>query len=189
MTRADSVHSTPPLNTSSRRIFLAQAAVAVAGGAALGAALPLPESALASGQVPDPIFALMESHRSAYAAWSAAVDIECRLEEDIPSDLSRTWITVWDDAVIETDAPRWIDSQTRSMQALDKMRDLAWELAVVPATTLAGIVALTAYVAVCEEQHDLTAWPQPAVGRDTWPIVFHRNLASALAAMVDGGRA
>ncbi|RZN31254.1 hypothetical protein CWO90_17590 [Bradyrhizobium sp. Leo121] len=59
MNRADRVHSTPPLNSSSnniaattdidcvnstRRAFLAQAAAVTAGGAALGAALPpLPE--------------------------------------------------------------------------------------------------------------------------------------------------
>lgn len=152
-------------------------------------ALPLPEPAAASERVPDPIFALMESHRRAYAAWCAAVDVECRLDEEILSDLRRTFITTWDDAVIKTDDPRWIESQRRSMQAWDKQPDLAWEIAAVPATTLAGIVALAAYVAVCEEQRDRAVWPRPADGRDTWPIVFHRNLASALAALVDGGRA
>jgi hypothetical protein len=48
MIQADSVHSTPPTNASaltpqsSRRTFLIQATGAVAGGAALGASLPLP---------------------------------------------------------------------------------------------------------------------------------------------------
>jgi len=51
MPKADSVHSTPPLNTSSRRKFFTQAAAVAAGGAALGAALPLP---LAAGGAESP---------------------------------------------------------------------------------------------------------------------------------------
>jgi hypothetical protein len=53
MTQADSVHSTPPTNTSatqaksSRRGFLVQSAGVAAGGAALGAALPLSAPAAA----------------------------------------------------------------------------------------------------------------------------------------------
>jgi len=46
MPKAESVHSTPPLNTSSRRKFLTQAAAAVAGGATIGVALPLPGAAV-----------------------------------------------------------------------------------------------------------------------------------------------
>jgi hypothetical protein len=65
MTQADSVHSTPPINTSatttrsSRRGFLVQAAGVAAGGAAIGAGLPLPASPAATPQgVPDPMGAL-----------------------------------------------------------------------------------------------------------------------------------
>jgi hypothetical protein len=59
MTQADSVLSTPPTNTSanksqsSRRRFLVHAAGVAAGGAALGAGLPLP----APAATPDPIYA------------------------------------------------------------------------------------------------------------------------------------
>ena len=58
MTQADRVHSTPPINTSattpnsSRRGFLVQAAGVAAGGAAIGAALPLP-TATVIPQTPD----------------------------------------------------------------------------------------------------------------------------------------
>jgi hypothetical protein len=74
MTQADSVHSTPPTNTSatqprsSRRAFLVQAAGVAAGGAALGAGLPLP----APAATPDPIFAAIERHRGAGIVWDAA---------------------------------------------------------------------------------------------------------------------
>jgi hypothetical protein len=79
MTQADSVHSTPPTNTSaipaqsSRRTFLAQAA----GGAALGAGLPLP----APAATPDPINAAIERHRAAYATMQAVFAEHTRAHE------------------------------------------------------------------------------------------------------------
>ena len=65
MTQADSVLSTPPPITSSRRKFLAQAAGVAAGGAALGMALPLPVSVGASEGVPVAILEVIERHRRA----------------------------------------------------------------------------------------------------------------------------
>jgi hypothetical protein len=59
MTQADSVLSTPPTNTSattpksSRRGFLVQAAGVAAGGAAIGAGLPLPAPPTAAAQTLD----------------------------------------------------------------------------------------------------------------------------------------
>jgi hypothetical protein len=59
MTQADSVHSTPPTNTSaipsksSRRGFLVQAAGVAAGGAAIGAGMPLPASPTAAAHALD----------------------------------------------------------------------------------------------------------------------------------------
>src|SRR4051794_4042911 len=83
MTQADRVLSTPPTNTSahpsSRRGFLAQTAVAVAGGAAFGAALPLPGSAQSLPQVRDPIYSLIERHRELSAHLDAAVSVAGKL--------------------------------------------------------------------------------------------------------------
>jgi hypothetical protein len=59
MTQADRVHSTPPTNTSattpksSRRGFLVQAAGVAAGGAAIGAGLPLPAPPTAAAHTLD----------------------------------------------------------------------------------------------------------------------------------------
>ncbi len=85
MTQADSVHSTPPTNTSannivdpSRRGFLAQAAVVAAGGAALGMALPLPQSASALQGISDPISALIVTNAAALPADDGAL---LKLEE------------------------------------------------------------------------------------------------------------
>jgi hypothetical protein len=86
MTQADSVHSTPPTNTSalpadkSRRGFLAQAAAVAAGGVTLGLALPLPGSAGAAERVPDLILDLIEAHRRAHLAHLESLELQSRLE-------------------------------------------------------------------------------------------------------------
>jgi hypothetical protein len=83
MTQADRVHSTPPTNTpidTSRRRFLAQAAVVTAAGATLGLTLPLPGSAGAAEPTPDPVFVLIEAHRRAHAAHLKALKVEARYE-------------------------------------------------------------------------------------------------------------
>jgi hypothetical protein len=77
MTQADSVHSTPPTSTSAdptRRRFLSTAAGLVAGGAAVALSAP-PARASA-----DPVFALIEAHRAACAAVTAAYTEISRLE-------------------------------------------------------------------------------------------------------------
>jgi hypothetical protein len=62
MTQADSVHSTPPTNTSpTRRKILGTAAGAAAALATTGA------SPMAASPAPDPIYAAIEAHRKAYA--------------------------------------------------------------------------------------------------------------------------
>lgn len=77
MTRADRVHSTPPIRTpidTKRRNLIAQAAAAVAGGALVGAALPLPNAAVAAMQVAsDPVYAAIARHEQLSALYSAAV--------------------------------------------------------------------------------------------------------------------
>jgi hypothetical protein len=87
MTQADSVHSTPPINTSvTRRKILGTAAGAAAALAATGA------SPMAASPAPDPIYAAIETHRQAHAASCAATaEIErlCDLADEIagPSEI------------------------------------------------------------------------------------------------------
>jgi hypothetical protein len=87
MIQADSVHSTPPTNTSatqaqsSRRTFLAQAAGVAAGGAALGAGLPLPAPAATPKGLPDPIFAAIERHRGLAKTFDAAWKVRGRCKD------------------------------------------------------------------------------------------------------------
>jgi hypothetical protein len=86
MTQADSVLSTPPTNTSantpssSRRHFLVQAAGVAAGGAALGACLPLPAPAAAAQALDAELIELgarfeplVDRYYVAHRRWSAAL--------------------------------------------------------------------------------------------------------------------
>ena len=87
MTQADSVLSTPPTNTSattpksSRRGFLVQAAGVAAGGAAIGAGLPLPAPPTAAAHTLDAELIelgarfepLVDRYYVAHRRWSAAL--------------------------------------------------------------------------------------------------------------------
>jgi hypothetical protein len=161
MTQADSVHSTPPTNTSvptpqsSRRGFLVQATAVAAAGAAIGASLPLPALSAATLQScdaeVDPIFAAVEAHRRAVAAHGEAVDTEMALEESLPDDRRRSLITIWEEKIVETDDPRWIASERARRAAVDTVDDLAMNLVKIEPTTIAGIEALLRYFADNED--------------------------------------
>lgn len=187
MLKADRVHSTPPTNTSainpSRRGFLAQAAVAAAGGAAAGMALPLPVSAGALERVPDPILAAIERHKAAYVAHCAAVERHSVLENELPRELRQSLITVWDTEIIETDDPRWIQSERDTMACMDAADDIACELVSLEPTTIGGVIALLQYADDFEARGD--EWPDHLVDPETdkpghWRRFLCRNVTAAL---------
>jgi hypothetical protein len=99
MTRADSVLSTPPTNTSAidhpmmfpprdptRRRFLTVAAVASVAGAgslavaAMAPSVPAAVTIIPPAALPDPVFGLIEAHRKAGRDHEAALDEQERLE-------------------------------------------------------------------------------------------------------------
>ena len=43
-------------------------------------------------------------------AFENAVSRGSRLDEQLPGEKTRSWITVWEQTIVETDDPRWIDS-------------------------------------------------------------------------------
>ena len=156
MPKADSVHSTPPTNTSatSRRAFLAQAAIVAAAGGTLGVTLPLPPLPAAIAEcetAADPIYAAIEAHRRAIAAHGDAVSAESALEQSLPSDRRRSRITVWEETIVEGDDPRWPASERARMVASNAMDDMAIDLLNTEPTTVAGVEALLRYFADREE--------------------------------------
>jgi hypothetical protein len=162
MIQADSVHSTPPTNTSattpqpSRRGFLVQAAGVAAGGAALGAGLPLPAlpaaTAQSSAAEADPIFAAIEAHRAAIAAHDQAVGIENSLEESLPKEQRQSRMKVWEKTIVGTDDPSWIAAVQTRWEASESMDDLAIDVLNTEPTTAAGVDALLRYFAGQEKE-------------------------------------
>ena len=129
MTQADSVHSTPPTNTSarhSRRSILG--AIAAGGAAAAIAARPVPAIAASPA---DPIYAAIERHGRAVAAHDNATEVRAHFEDINMNDEQRKQLAVLQDAVDE---------------AWDPREEAAIDLLNTEPTTLAGIVALCRYV-------------------------------------------
>jgi hypothetical protein len=82
MAQANSDNSTPMPAVSTRRRFLSQAAGVAAGGTVLAlATIPPASAAAAPAGLADPVFSLIEAHRTASALHSAALREQARLEE------------------------------------------------------------------------------------------------------------
>jgi hypothetical protein len=141
---------------SSRRGFLVQAMATAAGGAVLGAGLPLPASSSVTPQSldaeADPIFAAIEAHRAAIAAHEQAVGIENSLEESLPDEQRQSRMKVWEKTIVGTDDPSWIAAVQTRWEASESMDDLAIDLLNIEPTTIAGIEALLRYFAGQEKE-------------------------------------
>jgi hypothetical protein len=198
MTQADRVHSTPPTNTSanvdtSRRGFFAQAAAVVAGGAVLGAALPLPLPAATSQGEPDPILAAIELHRRAHQRHWASLG-EDELEDAIPQErrLSSWYGAMHDepDWRVLTDDPVWIAHIEEGVAASNAESDAACALVSILPTTPAGILALLQYA--IEADLDGKQWLHELQDDHGKARVWHhfliQNLAEILPALMRTSR-
>jgi hypothetical protein len=146
MTQADSVHSTPPTNTSAnnrpgpvdmaRRRFLSDAASIAAGGTVLAFA---PAAAGAAALPIDPIYEVIEQHRKAAREHHEAVDIHMAFEE---LDMEGEKLEKYNSLVAETDA------------SYDRLDDVGCDLINTKPTTLAGILALCRYIKPLFEEDD-----------------------------------
>jgi hypothetical protein len=120
MAQADSNNSTRAPIDSTRRGFLSQAA-GLAGGTALALAIPTPPAAAVS----DPVFDLIEAHRKIDATVNAVV-----------AEINRS---------AEIEKTIALEQGALSEHGSVEM-DLFLELLEVVPTTLAGVVALVAYL-------------------------------------------
>lgn len=146
-------------HTSRRAILAGAAAVALPVNVAHGAqALP--------GELParpaDPIFAAIDAHRSAVADFMAAVKAESRLEEALPRERRKSTITAYERTIVETDDPRWIESEIRIDQTGDAMEDAAIAILDIEPETLQGAAAALRYMVEHIDEHkgEAMGWPQ-----------------------------
>ena len=167
---------TSSTNTT-RRGFLSTAAALAAS-----AAVAIPANA-ADASTPDPIFETIEVHKAARLAFEDAVSRGCALERELPRGKTRSWITVWEEEIVETDDPRWIDSIREVNRASEAATDAAYALANVAPTTMAGVVGLLQYAISFPPEE----WPEGVESDDdTETRPWHYFLIEMLIAVLPG---
>jgi hypothetical protein len=194
MIQADSVHSTPPPNTSAlpsdaarglmasataelipdRRIFLARAAGSLVFAATAGTAM---------GGTVDPIFAAIENHKTVYGKLQEVVSEHSRLESTLPSEKRESNIDAWEEKIVETDDPRWIESERAIRRSFDAEKDAACVLVSICPTTMAGIISLLRYANAVDI--DGMSWPDQLESDDgtktrSWHYFLIEVVAEAL---------
>jgi hypothetical protein len=102
---------------TTRRGFLSTAAALAAS-----AAVAIPTNAATAFEI-DPIFEAIDVHKAARLAFENAVSRGSALEQELPREKTRSWITVWEEEIVETDDPRWIDSVREVHRASEAATD------------------------------------------------------------------
>jgi hypothetical protein len=184
MAKADSVHSTPPINTSaidqpmfpprdpSRRRFFAIAGIAsfVSAGS-LAAATMAPPSVPAAVTVPrhsrpDPAFALIADKRAADIAHGEAIDAQ---------DEAGCRYGIGSDGASEAD--------DRCLAACHAAHAIDWKLATTQPTTLAGVAAVLRFANEIEDGG--MEWPNTdAIGADGGHYQLRATMAAAIEALI-----
>ncbi len=165
------------LTNTTRRGFLSTAAALAAS-----AAVAIPANA-ADASTPDPIFEAIEVHKAARLAFENAVSRGSALEQELPSEKTRSWITVWEEEIVETDDPRWIDSVREVHHTSDAATDAAYGLANIAPTTMAGVVGLLQHAISFPPEE----WPEGVESDDdTESRPWHCFLIEMLIAVLPG---
>jgi hypothetical protein len=225
MTQADSVHSTPPLNTpigapgavqlsppslipgshppacqGVKNVPEPSAGLTVqSGGAAMnrrslmnmmvgaaavaGTAIPQPATA-----TNDPIFAAIEAHKTARAELMSVFEIHSRLDRELPIDKCRSSVTAYEEKIVETDDPRWIECERAMMRAYDTEDNAAIELVCIQPTTRAGFVALIEHALAYDT--DGAGWPTELKSDDgqrirSWHWFLLESLLASKAVLME----
>jgi hypothetical protein len=129
---------------------------------------------------PDPIYAAIEHHKAAVAAFSEAVLQQC-LEEALPPGKRRSWIA--GGAIIEADDPQWIQSERHHAATSNAMDEAAEALLNVEPQTLAGAIALLQHAVEHIDSHKGDPnWLdiETNAGKRSPEYFLMRNAASAL---------
>jgi hypothetical protein len=162
--------------TSDRRSFLAQAAGSLVFAATAGTAM---------GATTDPIFAAIESHKAANRNVEAVVSEHSRLESTLPRDKCKSSINAWEEKIVETDDPRWIENERAVMRSFEAETDAACVLVSICPTTIAGVIALLRYANAADK--DGEAWPRELMSDDgTKTRSWHYFLVAVIAETLPG---
>jgi hypothetical protein len=180
MAQVDSENSTAMPAVSTRRRFLSQAAAVTAGGAVLATALSVSSTAAGAVQAPDPILEAIKAHKAAHAKLVSWVDRHCKLENELPKERRCSSITAWEEEIVATDDPRWIEAERQVGLTGDAEVEAACALIEVIPTTRLGMLALLEHAV--SHDTDGHAWP------DEWREGLLENLSDVLPTLWQKGR-
>ena len=111
----------------------------------------------------------------------ACVDRQGELEDQLPDGKCRSSITVWDEVIVETDDPRWIEGEREIIRTMGAADDAAIELLNVAPTTMAGLCALVEHA--CTHDKDGRQWPDGLVSGGitrSWYYLLLENISGVL---------
>jgi hypothetical protein len=130
----------------------------------------------------DPIFAAIEDHKAARAAWCKWVYTHGDLENELPREKRQSSLNAWGDKLVETDDPRWIECERAVIKTSDTEVDASITLVDVTPTTRSGIIALLQYAV--SNDTDGEGWTRDLVGDDgrthCWQHFLLENVLKAL---------
>lgn len=157
----------------------------------VGAALAgeaIPQEAIAEVPVVDPIFAAIEAHKAARATWISWVDRHMALEAELPKDKRRSTVNVWENEIVSSDDPRWIEAERELSRTSDAEEEAACDLVNVRPTTMAGLLALLNHALVYDT--DGEGWPRDLCSDDgkrtrSWQTFLLENITVALTMGLD----
>jgi hypothetical protein len=178
MTQADSVHSTPPTNTSAtdptRRRFLAVAAVAsavsagtLAAAAAMDPSVPAAVTSTPRHSRPDPAFALIAEKLAADVAHGVAIDAQDEAEDQHGDNSDEAF-----------------EAAENCEAACHLVNEVDWRLATTQPTTIAGVAAVLRFANEIEDGG--MEWPATdAIGPEGWHYQLRATMAAALEALIN----
>ena len=139
---------------------------------------------------PDPILEAIDEHKAAHAVWLASYDTQSALERELPRDKRRSSIDCFEERIVETDDPRWIECERAVVRTMNAEIDAAVVLVDVRPTTQAGICALLQYAHASDT--DGEAWPRELQSDDgkitrPWEYFLIESVAGALAKLSTAG--
>jgi len=139
----------------------------------------------------DPIFAAIEAHKATRAHVKTVLDAHTILETELPRERRCSNVDAWEETIVETDDPRWIECERAVMRAWDAEEEAAIALVCIQPTTRAGFLALIDHAVAYDT--DGHGWPS-GVGlidddgkriRD-WHQFLLENLVASKTALIAG---
>src|SRR5258708_7876571 len=146
--------------------------------------------ATASAGGPDPILEAIEAHKAARAAVASVLDVHTILEKELPRERRRSNVDAWEENIIDTDDPRWIECERAVMRAWEAEDEAAAALVSIQPTSRAGLLALLDHAVAYDT--DGHGWPRGLVSDDgkrtrDWHQFLIENLVASRAIWLPNG--